>query len=76
MDKEWVLDVQDKSLPKSVKDEIFKMVEGQYLSDESVILLSLKMLKDEDEPGRPALIKFLEDRGLADDERVYIYIWW
>ena len=76
MDKEWVLDIKDESLPKSVKDEIFKMVRGQYLSDESVILLSIKMLKDGDESSWPALIKFLEDQGLADDERVYIYISW
>ena len=76
MNKEWVLDVKDESLPKSVKDEIFKMVRGQYLPDESVILLSIKMLKDGDESSWPALIKFWEDQGLADDERVYIYISW
>jgi len=76
MNKEWVLDVKDESLPKSVKDEIFKMVRGQYLSDESVILLSIKMLKDGDESDWTALVKFLEDQGLADDERVYIYISW
>jgi len=76
MNKEWVLDVKDESLPKSVKDEIFKMVRGQYLSDESVILLSIKMLKDGDESSWPALIKFLEDQNLSDDEKVYVYISW
>jgi hypothetical protein len=90
MNKNWVIDVQDKSCPENVKEEIFdKMKEDWWLSNGSTVVVSIKKLKtylsddyDEDDPDFdsiyrfPIIIKFLEDQGLAEDEKVYVYLWW
>ena len=89
MSKQWVLDPQDRSCPEELKDEIFETFQYGRRSNESYVKVSISSLKenyandvedgaseDEYEYGNPFLIKFLKDQGIAEDETVYILIWW
>lgn len=83
MKKVWLLDPHDKSLPDGLKDEIFDNIQAGEMSNDSVSIVSINILKewliddfDDESFSCPLLIKFLEDQGLGDNEDVYIHIWW
>ena len=78
--KVWMLDPNDKSCPKNLKEEMFeKFQRNQLLSNGSVASVSIQDLTEYSEDGEcpyPVLLEFLRSQGFDEEEDVYLHIYW